>query len=264
MTEVDQRKLTDFTPDARNANLGTERGLQMLEQSLRKYGAGRSILVDKYGRVIAGNKTLERAVDIGLEDAVVVKTDGSQLVVVQRQDIDLDTAKGRELALADNRIAEVDLNFDVELLDAFAAEGIDISSLWTPDELAELRAASGEAEHPSQYTRKITSPVYEPTQERPPVSALYNMERANKLIHDIDEADWLTDDERTFLRIAAYRHAVIDYSQVAEYYAHADARTQRLMEDNALVIIDFNRAIELGFVRMTQLLLDQELDEYGE
>ena len=48
--------LADLTPDPRNANLGTERGLAMLERSLRETGAGRSILVDRAGRVIAGNK----------------------------------------------------------------------------------------------------------------------------------------------------------------------------------------------------------------
>ena len=46
--------------DSRNANKGTERGLALLDKSLRQYGAGRSILVDKNGRVIAGNKTLYR------------------------------------------------------------------------------------------------------------------------------------------------------------------------------------------------------------
>ncbi len=50
--------LSDLSPDLRNANLGTERGHAMLERSLQETGAGRSILVDKHGKVIAGNKTL--------------------------------------------------------------------------------------------------------------------------------------------------------------------------------------------------------------
>ncbi len=55
------RDLTDLTPDVRNANRGTARGRQLLGASLRAYGAGRSILVDRAGRVIAGNKTLAEA-----------------------------------------------------------------------------------------------------------------------------------------------------------------------------------------------------------
>lgn len=37
------RKISDLIPDAKNLNLGTERGQQMIENSLRKYGMGRSM-----------------------------------------------------------------------------------------------------------------------------------------------------------------------------------------------------------------------------
>jgi hypothetical protein len=45
-----------LAPDKRNANRGTVRGRALLEDSLRRYGAGRSILADKHGNIIAGNK----------------------------------------------------------------------------------------------------------------------------------------------------------------------------------------------------------------
>jgi hypothetical protein len=41
--------LNDLTQDPNNANLGTERGASLLETSLSKYGAGRSILADRHG-----------------------------------------------------------------------------------------------------------------------------------------------------------------------------------------------------------------------
>jgi hypothetical protein len=53
-------KLSTLIPDGKNANLGSPRGNQMIEDSLRQYGAGRSILLDKHGRIIAGNKTAEK------------------------------------------------------------------------------------------------------------------------------------------------------------------------------------------------------------
>jgi hypothetical protein len=55
--EVKHRKLADLTPDRKNANKGTPRGSQMIEDSFRQYGAGRSILIDKNGLIIAGNKS---------------------------------------------------------------------------------------------------------------------------------------------------------------------------------------------------------------
>lgn len=112
-----QAHISDFIPDASNANRGTERGRALLEQSLRQYGAGRSILVDKAGRVIAGNKTLETAAEIGLDDVIVVQTDGKQIVAVQRMDLDLaNDEAARMLAYADNRTSEVDLSFDPKQL----------------------------------------------------------------------------------------------------------------------------------------------------
>lgn len=72
-------KLSDLIPDAKNANKGTPRGLKVLDDSLRENGVGRSILVDKHGTIIAGNKTVERCADVGIEDVIVVETDGTKL-----------------------------------------------------------------------------------------------------------------------------------------------------------------------------------------
>jgi hypothetical protein len=55
---------------------------------------------------------------------------------------------------------------------------------------------------------------------------------------------------KAFLRSAAQRHTVFDFENIAEYYAHASPAVQALMEDSALVIVDFQRAIELGYVEV--------------
>lgn len=131
-------KLSDLQPDKGNANKGTQRGLRALDTSLRKYGAGRSILVDKNGVVIAGNKTLERAADIGLDDVIVVETDGTKLVAVKRTDLDLedDGGKARALATYDNRAGQLDLDWDVDALKNVDTDVL--KDLWTVDELDEL------------------------------------------------------------------------------------------------------------------------------
>lgn len=139
-----EAKITDFTPDSRNANRGTQRGLAALDNSLRQYGAGRSIVVDKNGHVIAGNKTLERAADMGLNDVIVVETDGTKLVAVKRIDLDLDTdERARLLAYADNRIGELDLDFDGLQIAADIEAGLDLDGLWDAGELAEILEAAG-------------------------------------------------------------------------------------------------------------------------
>lgn len=130
--------LADLTPDARNANRGTERGRQMLETSLRKYGAGRSVLADKHGALIAGNKTVEVAADLGIPIRTI-ETDGRELVVVQRTDLDLgEGGAARELAYADNRVSQVSLEWELAQIGADVEAGIDLAGLWSEDELAHL------------------------------------------------------------------------------------------------------------------------------
>jgi len=136
-------KISDLKLDPDNANKGTERGGQALLDSLRKYGAGRSILIDKNGSVIAGNKTLSKAQEAGLEDVLVIKTDGSKIVAVQRTDLDLNDPKARELAYADNRISEIDLDWDIERLKKDLEKGIDLESLFSEKEINELLASLG-------------------------------------------------------------------------------------------------------------------------
>jgi len=136
MAKTEFGKLEDLTPDTRNANRGTARGLAMVESSLRKYGAGRSILVDKKGRIVAGNKTAQAATDAGLSKTIVVQTTGNEVVVVQRMDLDLDKDKAaRELAVADNRAGEVGLEWDGKEIAQLQLEEIDLSQMFTPAEL---------------------------------------------------------------------------------------------------------------------------------
>ena len=87
-----------------------------MDESLRKFGLGRSILLDKNDRIIAGNKTTEKAGELGFEKVVIVETDGSTLVAVKRNDIDLDSQKGRELALADNATSKANLSWNEEMI----------------------------------------------------------------------------------------------------------------------------------------------------
>src|SRR5215218_5210539 len=95
--------LADLTPDNHNANRGTPRGRKALTHSLTEFGAARSIVTDRRGVVIAGNKTLAEAAALALPIAVI-QTAGDRLVVVQRTDLDLASdPRARRLALADNR-----------------------------------------------------------------------------------------------------------------------------------------------------------------
>jgi hypothetical protein len=66
---------------------------------------------------------------------------------------------------------------------------------------------------------------------------------------------------KDFLSFAAHRHIVFNYERIAEFYAHSDEKVQNLMERSALVIIDFNKAIENGFIQMTKDIAESFSDE---
>ena len=131
-------RIEDLAFDDHNANKGTEIGYQRLEDSLRYRGAGRSVLADKNGKLIAGNKTAEKAAELGME-VLVVRTSGDKLVVVQRDDLDLDAdQEARLLAYEDNRIGQLSLNWDVEAITADVMEGLDLTHLFHEDYINSL------------------------------------------------------------------------------------------------------------------------------
>ena len=141
------RHLADLTADPQNANRGTPRGRAALAHSLRDYGAGRAVLIDRHGRVIAGNKTVEQARTLNLP-LRVVKTDGTHLVAVQRKDLDLtQDPRAQALAIADNRVGELDLEWDPAILQQLQTDGLDLDAFWTPEEFERLL---GEGSHPGK------------------------------------------------------------------------------------------------------------------
>ena len=126
-SKVDVVDINDLIPDDKNFNKGTEKGREMIEKSFRELGAGRSILLDKNNRIIAGNKSQQAAIATGITKVRIIDTEGDEIVAVRRRDVDLDSKLGRELAFADNATQQVSLAWDeAELQQAAQDYGLDI------------------------------------------------------------------------------------------------------------------------------------------
>jgi hypothetical protein len=119
--QIENTTVTSLIADDKNFNKGSEVGAEMIRKSFQKFGAGRSILLDKNNRIIAGNKSVEYS---GLKNVMIVESDGTQLIAVKRTDIDLDSPQGREMALADNASAKANIVFDAELVEAELGEAV--------------------------------------------------------------------------------------------------------------------------------------------
>lgn len=115
-------KIDELQLDDRNANKGTEKGKEIISNSIELYGIGRGVLADKNLKLIAGNHAVKEMKERGIENVIVVPTDGKTLVVTQRTDIDKDSKEGHGLAIADNRASEANLNFDVDVIRELDAE----------------------------------------------------------------------------------------------------------------------------------------------
>ena len=119
--------IEELRQDTLNFNKGTYEGEGLIKKSLERFKAGRSVLIDKNNNIIAGNKTVSAAATMGMK-VRVIETTGEELVAVKRTDIDLDSKEGRELALADNRTAQINLAWDEPNLEVAALQfGLDAS-----------------------------------------------------------------------------------------------------------------------------------------
>ena len=98
-----------------------------------------------------------------------------------------------------------------------------------------------------KYSRSTNIPQYEIKGEKPHIDELCKNQKVIQLLKHIDESN-VSEEEKKFLRKAAYRHYVFNFDKIAEYYPHASKEMQELMEESALVIIDINDAIMNGYV----------------
>ena len=110
------------------------------------------------------------------------------------------------------------------------------------------------------YTQKIKTPIYEPTGEVPMLKELVDTTKYEKLSQEIGKAN-IDPQVKLFLRRAATRHYKFNYVKIAELYAHSSPEVQELFEQSGLVIIDFDAAIENGFVMMNKKLMEIRKNE---
>jgi len=157
--------ISDLRFDDKNMNDHTEYGMSLLEKSLQEFGAGRSILIDKNNNIIAGNGIIEAAGNIGLEDMQVVETTGDRIVAVKRTDIELNSAKGRGLAMADNGTSAANLSWNKgnieEVSEQFDLDPGEWISDWDKDDNAEVVEDEAPEVNESEPANSVLGGVYQ-------------------------------------------------------------------------------------------------------
>jgi hypothetical protein len=239
--EIVDVKIEELKEASYNPRRMTEKQAQGLRDSISEFGLVDPIIVnshpDRYNIVIGGHQRLNIAKEMGF-------------AVVPVHYVPLELERERELNLRLNKnTGEWDLdmlaNFDMEDLERVGFNSNDLNL---------------NIDKFDDYSKKIVTPIYEPKNEKPMVNELYNKEKADKLLDLIESSD-LSYLEKDFLKYCAYRFTVFNYSKIADYYAHSDDNMKDIMEKLALVIIDYDKAVENGFVKVSNELFDLQEKE---
>ena len=248
-SHTEMRDPVSLVEHPRNYNTHPAEQIRLLAKIIKHQGWRNPITVSKRsGYVVKGHGRLAAAMLLKCEEVPIdlqdYKDEASELADMIADNRIAELAEADQDALKGLLLDETFNDFDIELT------GFNI------EQAAEFEDVSAIVED-EKYTKKIEAPVYEPKLEnQPSISELYDNTKTKKLIEKIDSAD-IGDDLKEFLKLAAYRHCVFNYSMIAEFYAHASKGIQDLMEESALVIIDFDKAIQNGFVKMSQEIAAQ-------
>jgi len=128
------QSINELRSDHKNARRRTDRSSQLIKESLERYGAARSIVIDEENRILAGNGTIEGAKAAGIRNVRIIETDGQEVIAVRRTGLSEEQKVG--LALADNRTADLS-EWDQEMLHRLSEEH-DIAPWFEQDDLDEL------------------------------------------------------------------------------------------------------------------------------
>lgn len=256
--QIAHRHIDDLIPYARNSRVHSEQQISQIAASIKEWGWTIPVLIDENNGIIAGHGRILAARKLGIETVPVITAEGWS------------ESKKRAYVIADNKLA-LNADWDNELLANEIAdlklENYDTDLLgFSNDELQAVMADEGkelDIDEEEIYTKKVDTPCYEPSENKPILRDLFDDSRTIELVQEIKESS-LPQEEKDFLMLAAARHTRLNFQLIADYYAHASEECQQLMENNALVIIDFDKAIERGYIQMSEKISQQYSKEHEE
>lgn len=241
---ITTKQISDLIFDPANARSHSEQNLKAIKRSLETFGQRKPIVLNSKDVVVAGNGTLQAAKDLGWTEIETVSVP---------EDWSDDQIKA--FAIADNRTAEL-AEWNAEQLSLTLANleesGWELKDLgFTKSELTDITSdlpGSSVELNDDIYTTAVNIPQYDIVGDKPDLEELADKSKAVALRDRISKTD-IPSEIKEFLYLAANRHIAFNYAKIAEYYAHATAEIQELMEESALVIIDLDDAIRLGYAQ---------------
>lgn len=237
IANVQEVAVDKLRPYEKNSKIHGPEQIEKLKNSITEFGFLTPCLIDRDYNLIAGHGRLTAAKELGMKTVPCVFIDG------------LSEEQRRAYILADNRLGELG-EWDMSLVNE---ELIDLQGMGFDTSVTGFEFDFSDSDLPpadNPYTGKVKIPQYEPQGYIVSIDDMVDREKYLTLIHEIDESG-VSEDEKKFLRLAAARHLVFNYKNIAEYYCEAGPEMQSLMEKSALVIIDIGDAIANGFATLS-------------
>ena len=128
------QSIKSLKQDPKNARKRTAQSKHLIEESLKRYGAARSIVIDETDRILAGNGTIDAANRSGIDKVRIIETDGDEIIAVRRKGLSEEEKVG--LALADNRTSDLS-EWDAQMLAQLSTEH-DILPWFSEDDISEI------------------------------------------------------------------------------------------------------------------------------
>jgi len=240
--EIKQTKIKDIKTYKKNAKKHSKKQIEQVANSIKRFGFAQPLVIDKNNEIIIGHCRLEASKKLGLTEVPTLKMES------------LSDEEVKALRLADNKLNESEWDMALVLpelkaldTDLLKLTGFREDLVLNPDE--------------ERYTKKIVPPVYEPSSQKPLLSELYQNLQETELLEKIKNTP-MEQEEAEFLREAVHRLTRFDYKKIADYYANTENEgLKAIMEDLALVIIDYDKAIELGYIKLSNDLLLNDDEE---
>lgn len=245
---VDPMQLQDHP---KNRNQHGQDQIDRLSELYQFHGVRHSIIVSTRSNcIVAGHGRKLAAIRAGMKGFPVVY-----------QDFDTEEAEYAFL-ISDNAISDWSELDHLQIHKDILALGADFDIKMLG--LTKIELDSGLKSEENLYTDKIETPIYEISGKKPVITELYDLTKYKELCKDIKNAADIPEEDKEFLMFAASRHIVFNYEKIANYYAHSEKTAQGLFENSALVIIDFDKAVENGFVKLSKEMNESYIgnDEY--
>jgi len=263
--EIDINKLLPAEYNPRIQLKPGDKAYNDLKNSIEKFGYVELIIINREFKIIAGHQRIPVLKELGYSNIKAI-----QLDINENEEKALNIALNKidgewNFDKLTNLLSEIKIN-DSELFNFTGFDDGELESLMKEFSLDKNSNSSGESTSgtgENNYTDKIKAPIYEPKQDKPPeLKDMINCEKAIQLIREIKDQKFEKNLE-DFLVFAAYRFIVFNYENIAEFYCHSDKNLQEIMEKLAMVIIDFDKAIEYGLTEFANDIY-KDVKEEGE